>query len=234
MGVDFYRVLLIEDDPMVQEVNRQFIQRVEGFKVIGAAANGIEGLQQVRELKPDLIILDIYMPGQDGLKTLYHIRQEDHPLDVIVVTAAEDMETIDRALRHGAIDYIVKPFKFDRFKQALENYRLLRHLRTRGTATQNDIDQLFSTKEPGSFVDDLPKGLNAITLRQVMDYLNEQKEPRSAEEVGDVVGIARVTAWRYLDYLEKAGKVSIDLHYGGVGRPVNRYTIDRNEQKEQK
>jgi two-component system response regulator DctR len=230
MASDKYRVLLIEDDPMVQEVNRQFIERVEGFQIVGTASNGVEGLEKVKKLKPDLIILDIYMPKQDGLETLYHIRQEEYPLDVIVVTAAEDMETIHKALRQGAIDYIVKPFKFNRFKQALENYRMLRQLRARGTATQDDLDQLFSSKESES-ADNLPKGLNAITLKQVINYLTEEKEARSAEEVAEVIGIARVTAWRYLDYLDKVGKVSIDLHYGGVGRPVNRYVIDQNEQK---
>ncbi|MFP3488791.1 response regulator, partial [Staphylococcus sp. SIMBA_130] len=69
-------VLLIEDDPMVQEVNRQFIERVDGFHVIGVAGNGEEGIELAKMLKPELIILDVYMPGASGLETLKLIRQE--------------------------------------------------------------------------------------------------------------------------------------------------------------
>lgn len=59
-----HRVVLIEDDPMVLEVNRQFVERVPGFEIVGTSSNGIEGIKKVRHLKPDLVILDIYMPGQ--------------------------------------------------------------------------------------------------------------------------------------------------------------------------
>ncbi len=59
-------VLLIEDDPMVREVNRQFIEKVAGFEVIGQASNGVEGIEQICSLQPDLVFMDIFMPEQDG------------------------------------------------------------------------------------------------------------------------------------------------------------------------
>lgn len=224
MGDKFFRVLLVEDDLMVQEVNRQFIEKVEGFRVVGKAGNGEQGMEKIRDLAPDLVILDIFMPEQDGLETLYRVRREKYDVDIIVVTAAEDMQTVNQALKHGAVDYILKPFKFERMKQALENYRLLRQMRSKEVVTQDELDQLLYTRE----VDvnhNLPKGLNPFTLKQVIVYLNEQKLPRSAEEVAEKIGIARVTARRYLDYLEKTGQVMIDLQYGGIGRPINRYVI---------
>lgn len=64
------KVLLIEDDPMVREVNRQFIEKVEGFKVIAMCKNGVEGFEKILECKPDLVFMDIFMPEQDGIATL--------------------------------------------------------------------------------------------------------------------------------------------------------------------
>ncbi|MGP3608175.1 response regulator [Anoxybacteroides rupiense] len=220
-----YKVLLIEDDPMVQEVNRQFIEQVPHFKVIGISSNGIQGIEMVRRLHPDLVIVDIYMPHQDGLETLQQIRTEGHAVDVIAITAASDIETVRRVLQKGAFDYIMKPFKFERLKQALENYHTFRQkLTIKTTLTQQELDgllQMPQIERNGG----LPKGLNEITLQKIINYLQQQAIPVSAEEVAEGVGIARVTARRYLEYLEKQQKVQIDIQYGGVGRPINRYML---------
>jgi two-component system, CitB family, response regulator DctR len=223
-----YRVLLIEDDPMVQEVNRQFIEQVKGFTVIGVAANGVEGIQLIRELHPDLVIIDIYMPHKDGLETLKEIRFEGYEVDVIAITAASDIDTVRRVLQNGAFDYIMKPFKFERLKQALENYHSFRQaLNEKESLTQKELDALLQTTEPQTFEPsgELPKGLNEVTLQKIARYLRKQTEPVSAEEVAEGVGIARVTARRYLEYLEKKGEVTLDVQYGGIGRPVNRYMM---------
>jgi two-component system, CitB family, response regulator DctR len=223
-----YRVLLIEDDPMVQEVNRQFIEQVKGFTVIGIARNGMEGMQLIRKLRPDLVIIDIYMPHKDGLETLQEIRSEGYEVDVIAITAASDIDTVRRVLQNGAFDYIMKPFKFERLKQALENYHSFRQmLNEKETLTQKELDALLQTTESQTFEprSGLPKGLNEVTLQKIVRYLRKQTEPVSAEEVAEGVGIARVTARRYLEYLEKKGVVTLDVQYGGIGRPVNRYMM---------
>ncbi|MBB3870292.1 response regulator [Parageobacillus toebii NBRC 107807] len=223
-----YRVLLIEDDPMVQEVNRQFIEQVKGFTVIGVAANGVEGIQLIRKLHPDLVIIDIYMPHKDGLETLKEIRSEGYEVDVIAITAASDIDTVRRVLQNGAFDYIMKPFKFERLKQALENYHSFRQaLNEKESLTQKELDALLQTTESQTFEprSGLPKGLNEVTLQKIARYLRKQTEPVSAEEVAEGIGIARVTARRYLEYLEKKGVVTLDVQYGGIGRPVNRYMM---------
>lgn len=227
-----FRVVLVEDDPMVQEVNQQFIERVEGFQIIGIASSGDEGVHMVKELKPDLMILDIFMPVQDGIETLTQIRKQQLSVDVIVISAANDMRTIDRMLQNGAVDYIIKPFKFDRVKQALEHYRSMKDtLQSEHAATQSELDRVLYGFQQSPFslkaapaVQDLPKGLQALTLKQILQFLDNQLNPLSAEEVAEGVGIARVTARRYLDYLEKSGQVRLDLQYG-VGRPVNKYVL---------
>ncbi|MCY9695948.1 response regulator [Paenibacillus alginolyticus] len=227
-----YRVVLIEDDPMVLEVNRQFVERVPGFEIVGTSSNGVDGIEKVRDLKPDLVILDIYMPGQNGTELLQQIRNEQLHTDAIVITAANDIPTIQRMLHHGAVDYIMKPFKFERVREALENYQIMkRRLGTESTLSQVELDQLLHGNggEPLPEISsvrmqtDLPKGLQALTMKQVVLFLMEQHKSLSAEEVAEGVGLARVTARRYLDFLEKNKQVKLDLEYGGIGRPINRY-----------
>ncbi|WP_071396181.1 response regulator transcription factor [Bacillus tuaregi] len=223
------KVVLIEDDLMVQEVNRQFVDQVNGFQVIGTANNGAQGLEMIRELKPDLALVDVYMPDLDGLETLTKIRTEAHKVDIIAVTAASDRETVRSFIQNGAYDYIVKPFKFERIKKSLENYRAFRiQLLEKENVSQAELDVIFlklETAKSGGHEDNetLPKGLNQLTLDKITEYLSSCSQLLSAEEVAEGVGLARVTVRRYLDFLEKCGKVELDIYYGGIGRPINKY-----------
>jgi two-component system, CitB family, response regulator DctR len=220
-------VVLVEDDPMVREIHRQFIEKIEGFKIVGMASNGIEGLQLIKDSKPDLAIIDIYMPHKNGLEMLRGLRAECLFLDVIAITAASDIDTVHMVLQQGAVDYIIKPFTFDRIKKSLEKYKLYRlKLKGKKELLQHELDQLlFMNGVEEKESDLLPKGLNVNTLVKITAFISHEKSPVSAEEVAERIGIARVTARRYLDYLEKEGKVKIHVQYGGVGRPVNRYGI---------
>ncbi|MFK4300496.1 MULTISPECIES: response regulator [unclassified Paenibacillus] len=244
-----FHVLLVEDDPMVQEVNRLFIEQVDGFQVVGLASNGLRGLELIEELKPDLIFLDVFMPSLDGIATLQRIRSMALPVDVVVVTAAKDTETIREMMRNGAFDYIIKPFKVERIHHTLERYRVQQAgLWAEEVGTQEELDLIIMQngeaakkavvsasvyEEWAMSYDELPKGLNAATLKQVLAVMEQHGGKLSAEETAEGVGIARVTARRYLDYLEKRGIVRLVVHYGGVGRPVNRYELlrDQNDHK---
>ncbi|MDM5338343.1 response regulator [Fictibacillus enclensis] len=220
-------VLLIEDDPMVLEINRAFIEKVSGFKVTGMAANGAEGLKKIKKLQPDLVVLDIYMPKQDGIHTIHEIRKQKSKVDVIVISAANDRQTIQTMLQQGAVDYIIKPFKFERIKQALERYKEYRlQLNTQGEMSQKEVDALLSVATISERKqEEIPKGLSQNTLMQIIGFLKDQSGGKSSEEVAEGVGIARVTARRYLEYLEKTGEIKLDVQYGGVGRPINRYLM---------
>ncbi|MDN4523138.1 response regulator [Fictibacillus fluitans] len=224
-------VLLIEDDPMVLEINRAFIEKVPGFKVAGMAANGAEGIKQINKLQPDLVVLDIYMPKHDGIHTIHEIRKQQSRVDVIVISAANDRQTIQTMLQQGAVDYIIKPFKFERIQQALERYKQYRlQLYMQGDMSQKEVDALLSVGAvPDRKQEDIPKGLSQNTLMQIIGFLKDQSGGRSSEEVAEGVGIARVTARRYLEYLEKTGEIKLDVQYGGVGRPINRYLMKNRE-----
>ncbi|RFU66302.1 response regulator [Peribacillus glennii] len=228
------RVLLIEDDPMVQEVNRLFIEKVDGFKVIDVASNGQDGLQKIRDLSPDLVIMDIFMPILDGIETIHQIRKQQTDVDVIVISAANDQKTIRKMIQNGAFDYLIKPFKFERLKQTLEKYYEYGSQHSEDAfLSQSELDKIMFQKDrdhgSGKAEDKetLPKGLNAATLSQIKELLNNQLTPLSAEEVADGIGIARVTARRYLDYLKGAGFLDLDIQYGGIGRPINKYILKR-------
>lgn len=234
--MDVINVLLIEDDPMVREVNRQFIEQIKGFSLVGYASNGIEGIQKIRQLTPELVFMDIFMPEQDGIITLGKIREEHLPVDVIAVTAANDMPTVQRILHLGVYDYIMKPFTFERIEQTLKNYQNYRKkISGMQDLTQHDVDHLMQQRLPEQaavstgmdaiIIEELPKGFNRATLDKVLAYIQESGGAVSAEEVSTYIGTARVTARRYLDFLEKQNLLKVDIQYGSVGRPIHRYYI---------
>ncbi|MCX8047633.1 MAG: response regulator, partial [Anoxybacillus gonensis] len=84
------RILLVEDDPMVQQINKKFVAQVEGVSVVGTAANGEDALEKLEKLRPDLILLDVYMPKMDGIQTIRLFRERGYQVDVIIVSAASD------------------------------------------------------------------------------------------------------------------------------------------------
>lgn len=217
-------VLVIEDDPMVAEVNKGLINSVVGFRVIFVAKTGAEGIKAVDNLNPDLTMLDVYLPDINGVDVLKEIRKIGSGTDVILVTAAQDAETIQNVFRYGAVDYIIKPFKFDRLKAALESYVMLRkNFNSKSSFNQADLDKITQQKGVISSEQSTPKGLNDITMKQIIMYLAKNNDRLSAEEVAEGLGLARVTARRYLEYLEETGRVSLELQYGSVGRPIKRY-----------
>lgn len=219
-------VLLVEDDPMVRQVNQQFIEKVSGFQVIATASDGIEGVEKAIALKPDLVFMDIFMPKQDGIESLRQLRERAVCVDVITVTAANDTKTIERILQLGVFDYIMKPFTFERIEESLLRYAAYKQqTQSKEAVTQAELDRLLHKSHQAETPKDLPKGLNKATLEKIIAYIGTQQTAISAEEVAHGVGMARVTARRYLDFLEKQQKVAIEIQYGGVGRPVNQYKL---------
>jgi len=224
------KVIIIEDDPMVAGINKTFVNSVPGFAVVDTAGTAAEGIAKTTVQMPDLALIDVYLPDQDGLSLLQELRRINIPTDAILLTAAHDTETIERAFRYGAVDYILKPFKFQRLKIALESYNMMRmKLDSMDSLSQQEIDHLKNSRrltmgeEEG--MADIPKGLNDLTMKQVLLFMLKTPYAMSAEEVAEGLGLARVTARRYLEYLDIIGRVSVDLQYGSVGRPIKKYKI---------
>jgi two-component system, CitB family, response regulator DctR len=223
------RVLIVEDDPMVLEINAEFVSKLEGFEVIAKTGSGTEALIYVETCCPDLVLLDYFLPDMNGLALLQRIRSHDFPVDVIMLTANRDSMHIQEIFRAGASDYIVKPFRFERFQSSLAQYRRMKKKWTESRfLNQDELDELtgmLSGEIFGRLDEVLPKGLNERTMQQILQFLHDQSTPRSAEEVAAGTGLARVTARRYLEFLQKKGEIQIEVQYGSVGRPINRYRI---------
>lgn len=219
------KVLIVEDDPMVLEVNKEYLSKLDNFQLVTSAKNGKMALEKIKTEAIDLVLLDVYLPDMSGVELLKKIRKLNMPIDVITVTAARDSETVHRLFRLGVIDYLVKPFRYDRFKSALKNYEHFWYkLKNKSEINQADIDRIIEQGEIGE--DELlPKGLNEITLKQITMALLKQEEPVRAEELAQYLGLARVTVRRYLDYLAKQNKVNVNLQYGQVGRPTHYYSL---------
>jgi len=226
------RVLLVEDDPMVAELNRMYLSRVEGFDTVASLRTAPEALDLLRERPVDLLLLDIFMPGQSGIELMGEIRKLGLDVDVIFVTAARDTATIDRALKLGAVDYLIKPFEFERLKQALELYRESRHMIRRGEALdQAELDKRLARRPAGARKGEaLPKGLDRNTLEKVLKAITDWPEASpwfTSEEIGHQVGISRVSVRKYFEFLGSLKVLRMEPGYGTGGRPVHRFQFQK-------
>jgi response regulator of citrate/malate metabolism len=223
-------VLVVDDDFMVAEIHRKFVEHVDGFTVVGAARTGSEALEMAGTLRPDLILLDVYLPDMTGLEVLQRLRSAGDPVGVIIITAARELDTVSGALDGGAADYLIKPFEFPQLRAKLEAFAARADaLRSAAGADQSLIDSLFrgSGGPQGLATDDpMPKGLGAVTGQLVLDALRDAGEV-SAAECAELVGISRVSARRYLEHFLSVGALDLRLQYG-AGRPERRYRLARN------
>ncbi|MFC4637304.1 response regulator [Deinococcus hohokamensis] len=217
------RVLLVEDDLRVARVNRDLLERDPEVHVVGSAATCAQGDALAQALHPDLILLDVHLPDGSGLGLLRHWRGQGRTTDVALITAADDEASVRLALAHGAFDYLIKPFTGVRLAEVVARHRA-RRLNAAGGAPRLDqasLDRLLGVTPATTGV--LPRGIDPHTLERVALALSEAGGAVSAEEIGERVGLSRVTAWRYLEHLVREGQAQLDHQYGQAGRPAKLY-----------
>ncbi|AVP94052.1 MULTISPECIES: response regulator [Aeromonas] len=216
------KILIVEDDPAIAEIHRRFVQRLAGFEVLGVALTLFDAREQIAILKPDLVLLDVWLPDGEGFSLLRELRQSGAHLDVILLTAAREAAALQEAMRLGVVDFILKPVVFERLRDTLGTYAESRAaLAALADIDQQAVDALFGTPLQQVAAGGLPKGIDALTLQRVLAALNQQGA--SAEEIGNRVGVSRTTARRYLEFLVGQQLASPELEYGTVGRPERRY-----------
>ncbi|WP_411167151.1 Transcriptional regulatory protein CitT [Aeromonas sp. DSM 116730] len=216
------KILIVEDYPAIAEIHRRFVQRLAGFEVLGVALTLFDAREQIAILKPDLVLLDVWLPDGEGFSLLRELRQSGAHLDVILLTAAREAAALQEAMRLGVVDFILKPVVFERLRDTLGNYAESRAaLAALADIDQQAVDALFGTPLQQVAAGGLPKGIDALTLQRVLAALNQQGA--SAEEIGNRVGVSRTTARRYLEFLVGQQLASPELEYGTVGRPERRY-----------
>ena len=220
------KVLIVEDDPMVAVINKRFVQQIENAEVFGPVMYEEEVLEVLKNEDIDLIILDVFLPKKNGIDILKSIRNKKYLTDVIMVTAANNVEEIKKAFAYGVVDYLVKPFEFDRFEEAYKKFKKKNDILYKNKGlVQSDIDKMFSENSSKKIQEEiLPKGLNKRTLDKIVDFLMYNSEKVwTLREIAYEIKISNVTIKKYMDYLESMDRISVEMTSGNIGRPELKY-----------
>lgn len=222
-----YQVVIVEDDPMVAMLNRSFVERDRRFQVRESFRDGRTALSRLVQDPPDLLILDVYMPVLTGLELLRELRARAVETEAVMVTAANDTRTLDALMKLGVSDYLVKPFTYQRFQQALDAFcRHRQAVEGRACVSQSDIDRLLFSPHAGCGEGAAPKGLQEKTLVHIEACLAGAPEQGcTSEEVAERAGLSAVTVRRYLNYLAEQGRAESSVNYDTGGRPSLRYRL---------
>ena len=215
-------VIVVDDDMMVADLNKSYVENIQGFEVRKVLNNGEDALRYLMNNEIDLMLLDVYMPGLGGIELLEEMKKNSIMTDVILVTAERDASNIDKILKLGVVDYLIKPFRYVRIKKSLEGYRLRYNLiHDKTTLKQGDIDKITTNNLSTS---GLQKGISEKTLERIYKFMKENNgEIYTSELVAEKISMSRVTTKKYLDYLASIGKVATKLEYKTVGRPLTLY-----------
>ncbi|KGY12266.1 chemotaxis protein CheY [Vibrio tubiashii] len=218
------RVMIIEDDLAIAQLHQRYLEQIGGYEVIGIATTQLEANLQLEILDPDLLLLDVHLPDGTGLDILQNLRINKVGCDVILITAARDVDTLQQAMRGGVVDYLLKPVVFPRLEAALKKYVQQKHQFNQASdLDQSIVDKMMQTSGPVDGAKErLPKGIDGVTLDKIKALFTGQ-EQMTADEAGEKIGASRTTARRYLEYLISTGELEADLNYGTVGRPERTY-----------
>ena len=224
------RTLVVDDDFHVAHAHARSVAKVPGFDVVGEAHSAAEAHELVTSLRPDLLLLDMYLPDRTGLELVRQLAAEPSESgvpDFILITAARDIESVRAAIQLGAIYYLVKPFAFPALREQLEAYQHWRlRLSEAREADQDTVDTLYSMLRSPA-VDARQRRRLPATMARVLDTVSGAETAVSAADVAEALGVSRPTAQRYLAILVQRGLVDLDLAYGATGRPEHRYSARR-------
>jgi response regulator of citrate/malate metabolism len=214
------RVLIIEDDKMIQRVLTEFLKKIKGFVLVGSVNDFQQAKDFIESSGVDLLLLDIYLPGGLGLDLLKWVRHQERAIDAILITADNRSESLEKAMRYGAIDYLIKPFRFERFEESLQRYlKKQSRLHSHMMVDQEGVDLLMTNNQNTVYEENINQ-----TAEKILMYLQQNSaQSYTSTEIAKVIGISRITARRYLEEMEDEGIVVLELTYGNIGRPKNKY-----------
>ncbi|MFY0741175.1 response regulator [Solibacillus silvestris] len=223
-------VLIVEDDMRIAQIHEKFLEQIDGFKTIGMSHTIEEAKIWLDTIKPDLILLDIYFADNLGTELIDYIKQKDMDTDIILITAAAEVEIVKKAYASGVIDFLLKPLTLQRFKECLLKYKEKKTILSSTDRLQaEDIKKLWNNLTYASELEkgSNPKGIDSVTKEKVVTYIQNCDEGITAEKLGKEIGISRTTARRYLEHLMDEKIIFVEHIYGYVGRPERRYFIKK-------
>lgn len=228
------KTLITEDDFRIADIHKEFLETIDGVEVVGKALNGKETLSLIRKHSPDLLLLDIYLPDYLGIDLIPEIRNIYPDIDIIVITAAKESYLLEKSLRKGIVNYLIKPVSLERLKSVINDYREQKEIFRQNESVDQEMVNyiLHSSKRKEQKNAELPKGIDSITLEKVKSLMEKDKNSWSAEDMGDQIGSSRTTARRYLEYLVSVGYAQVQQEYGVIGRPQRRYSLIKTRQEQ--
>lgn len=212
-------VIIVEDDPQIGRLHAQFVQQDGRFNVLTIASTFAEAERMIEWAKPDLIMVDNYLPDGLGIDLVRILIDSQPRPECILVTAACELETAQQAYRFGAFDYLVKPVDYRRLSESLQRFYRLRHPESAPkTVRQQDLDELFHPQrgKAHSAIDD-------FTLEHMLEHFSHANVEHTADSMALQLGLSKSTARRYLDSAVEAGEIIAYLEHGKVGRPTRVY-----------
>ena len=219
-----YRVVIVEDDNMIAMLDRKFVERDGRFQVEREFSTGRSALAYLLDHPVDLLILDVYMPILTGVELLRELRRRGILTEAVMVTAANDPQTVDALLKLGVVDYLVKPFTYPRFRQALDAFCRHQEMMAAETLDQEALDRVIfvgHANEGG-----LPKGMQEKTMERIRSALAQAGERgHTSESLAAAAGVSVVTARRYGNFLVEQGGAVSEVNYDTGGRPSLRYRL---------
>ncbi|OII34086.1 two-component system response regulator [Curtobacterium sp. MMLR14_014] len=211
-----FTVLVVDDDFHVADLHRRQVDEVPGFRALEPVGTLAAARSTLSSGTVDLVLVDVYLPDGSGLDLLRSI-----DTDAFVLSAASDSGTVRRAMRSGALAYLIKPFAAGVLAERLQAYARSRNvLDERSTLDQEAVERAFRILHAGDSGGASPS--RAATAALVLEQLVAGEE-RSAAEVAAAIGVSRATAQRHLAQLTADGTVAMQLRYGAAGRPEHRY-----------
>ncbi len=224
------KTVIVEDDLMVASINSQFAKRNPNIQIVATFHNGKDALDYLKKSDADLVLLDLYMPDCTGLELLSELRSIGSEIDVIMITAANDAEHINEALQLGIVDYLIKPFQYERFAQALDKYLVRKKAIESGVSfTQEEIDRLVNASTPSASIKkaELQKGVQQKTLDKIRICLSAHPgNYLPCEQIASETGLSRVTIRRYMNFLIEENEVNSKIDYSTGGRPSILYKVN--------
>ncbi|HAS6347256.1 TPA: response regulator [Vibrio vulnificus] len=215
------KVMIVEDETRIAELHQYFVTQIEGFEVIGVAATLSLAESLIEVGKPDLVIIDNYLPDGLGVELVKHCLTLTPKPECILVTAANDATTVNLAHRYGAFDYLVKPVNYSRLQTSLSRLLKMKQLlAAQTTVKQSELDGIFHNIEMNS---DENLGVDEFTLQQVISLFPHAHSEHTAASVAELLGVSKSTARRYLDKAVERGDLYAFLEHGKVGRPTRCY-----------
>ena len=215
--------IIVDDDPMVAQINQEYLLRLGDFQVDHMFKNGRDALEYLRVYPVDLVILDQYMPILTGNELLREMHTEDIHPSVIMITSATEAGIVEESLRYGVVDYLIKPFSFSRFQEAIRRFQAMKTLlESTPVVSQEVVDLLLRNSATDAYPaqSTLGKGLSKRTLDHIQDYLREHlTDKHTSKSISEAVGLSGVTVRRYLNYLIETDQINSTIDYETGGRP---------------